>query len=310
MTTAAAEPVSGLAAATLDLLPQSVYIVDRNLTVVAWNAPREQGPLGLARVRALGRHLRDVLSRRGFHSVLPALGHVLETGTPFEEERTTSDGLRTYRIRRVPVSSNGVVTHIVTIAEDVTIPSALSTARVLAAARLALAGVIPVCAWCKKIRDQRGDWHQVEAYLATRSDASFTHGICADCAGRVHLSRPGAWRGCWILAPRQVAPELLQPAVTAASGAVGVVPDRALLVEVLVVVLGRVEGARGLDCRQDRPLERLRPLDLRAWIPRPAAAARRRGRRCPCGTGGRCRRTGDRRWWDRRCARRPRAAAR
>ena len=180
----ATEPVSGLAAATLDMLPQSVYIVDRHLTVVAWNARREQGPLGLARVRALGRNLRDVLSRTGFHSVLPALGHVLETGTPFEEERTTSDGRRTYRIRRVPVTSDGTVTHVVTLSDEIPSPGAQSTARALAAARLALNGVIPVCAWCKKIRDQRGDWHQVEAYLATRSDATFTHGICDGCARR------------------------------------------------------------------------------------------------------------------------------
>jgi hypothetical protein len=48
--------------------------------------------------------------------------------------------------------------------------------------------IIPVCAWCKKIRDQHGDWHQVEAYLASRSDASFTHGICQDCSGRAHLA--------------------------------------------------------------------------------------------------------------------------
>ena len=188
MTTATAERVSGLAAATLDLLPQSLYIVDRHLTVVAWNTRREQGPLGLARVRALGQNLRDVLSRSGFHSVLPVLGHVFETGTPFEEERTTSDGERTYRIRRLPVSDNGVVTHIVTMSEEISAPGTYSTARVLAAARLALNGVIPVCAWCKKIRDQRGDWHQVEAYLATRSDASFTHGICEDCAGRALLA--------------------------------------------------------------------------------------------------------------------------
>ena len=79
MTNAAAEPVSGLGAATLDVLPQSVYVVDRDLTVVAWNARREQGPLGLARVRALGHNLREVLSPRGLESVMPAIRHVLDT---------------------------------------------------------------------------------------------------------------------------------------------------------------------------------------------------------------------------------------
>ena len=206
MTTAAAASVSGLAAATLDLLPQSLYIVDRDLTVVAWNARREQGPLGLARVRAIGHNLREVFSPLGFDSVLPAFRHVLDTGTPYEEERTTRDGRRTYRIRRLPIGDGGTVTHVVTLSYEVAgaslqADSAESTAHsrgFLPLERprdLPLNGVIPVCAWCKKIRDQRGDWHQVEAYLATRSDATFTHGICDDCAGRTHLGGGGRCDG-------------------------------------------------------------------------------------------------------------------
>jgi PAS domain S-box-containing protein len=177
----APEPVSGLGAATLDVLPQSVYVVDRDLTVVAWNARREQGPLGLARVRALGRNLREVLSPRGLESVMPAIRHVLDTGTPCEEQRTSKDGRRTYRVRRMPISRAGRVTHVVTVSDDISEPVALLDPP---PRDLALSGVIPVCAWCKKIRDQRGHWHQVEEYLATRSDASFTHGICEDCSGR------------------------------------------------------------------------------------------------------------------------------
>jgi PleD family two-component response regulator len=44
-----------------------------------------------------------------------------------------------------------------------------------------LQGFIPICAWCKKIRDDEGFWKQVEVYFAERSDAMFTHGICPDC---------------------------------------------------------------------------------------------------------------------------------
>lgn len=184
MTTANAEPVSGLAAATLDLLPQSVYIVDRNLIVVAWNARREQGPLGRARVRALGHNLREVLSPRGFDAVLPAFNQVLDTGIAHEETRTTRDGRHTYRVRRLPIRDGGAVTHVVTLSEEV----ADAGVALVPSRDLALNGVIPVCAWCKKIRDVRGHWHQVEAYLATRSDATFTHGICQDCAGRALLA--------------------------------------------------------------------------------------------------------------------------
>jgi len=44
-----------------------------------------------------------------------------------------------------------------------------------------LRGLLPMCAWCKKIRDDQGYWKQVETYIAERSDAEFTHGICPDC---------------------------------------------------------------------------------------------------------------------------------
>jgi PAS domain S-box-containing protein len=45
-----------------------------------------------------------------------------------------------------------------------------------------LRGLIPICASCKKIRDDKGYWHQVEEYIREHSDAEFSHGICKDCA--------------------------------------------------------------------------------------------------------------------------------
>ncbi len=44
-----------------------------------------------------------------------------------------------------------------------------------------LRGLLPICSSCKKIRDDRGYWEQVENYIADHSDAKFTHGICPDC---------------------------------------------------------------------------------------------------------------------------------
>ena len=45
----------------------------------------------------------------------------------------------------------------------------------------ALSGLLPICSWCKKVRDDDGYWQQVEDYFATRSQIEFTHGMCADC---------------------------------------------------------------------------------------------------------------------------------
>ncbi len=44
-----------------------------------------------------------------------------------------------------------------------------------------LQGMIPICAWCHKIRDDEGDWHKLEAYMEANSAATFSHGICPSC---------------------------------------------------------------------------------------------------------------------------------
>jgi YesN/AraC family two-component response regulator len=49
-----------------------------------------------------------------------------------------------------------------------------------------LHGLIPICASCKKIRDDRGYWNQLEAYISEHSDAEFSHGICPDCAVKMY----------------------------------------------------------------------------------------------------------------------------
>lgn len=44
-----------------------------------------------------------------------------------------------------------------------------------------LSGMLPICASCKKIRDDKGYWEQIEIYIRDHSEAEFTHGICPDC---------------------------------------------------------------------------------------------------------------------------------
>jgi len=45
-----------------------------------------------------------------------------------------------------------------------------------------LNSLLPVCAQCKKICDENGQWHYMETYISTRTDTQFTHGLCPDCA--------------------------------------------------------------------------------------------------------------------------------
>ena len=58
-----------------------------------------------------------------------------------------------------------------------------------------LSGLLPICAGCKKIRDDKGYWSQVESYVQMHSEATFTHGLCPDCIKKYYPElgdvRPG-----------------------------------------------------------------------------------------------------------------------
>jgi PAS domain S-box-containing protein len=49
-----------------------------------------------------------------------------------------------------------------------------------------LRGLLPICANCKKIRDDRGYWNQIESYVREHSEAEFSHGICPECAAKLY----------------------------------------------------------------------------------------------------------------------------
>jgi hypothetical protein len=49
-----------------------------------------------------------------------------------------------------------------------------------------LSGLLPICAYCKKIRDDKGYWNQIEAYLQKHTEAEFSHGICPDCEKKIY----------------------------------------------------------------------------------------------------------------------------
>jgi hypothetical protein len=87
---------------------------------------------------------------------------------------------------------------------------AAETARQKAAEELAqseatvrvLSGLLPICAACKKIRNEAGAWEQLEIYIRNHSQAEFTHGICEDCAARLYpelgasLHQPASFLRC------------------------------------------------------------------------------------------------------------------
>ena len=64
--------------------------------------------------------------------------------------------------------------------------AALIAALTLVARLRVLRGQIPICAGCKQVRDRRGEWNRLEAYLEGHSHAEFTHGLCPTCQASLH----------------------------------------------------------------------------------------------------------------------------
>ena len=54
-----------------------------------------------------------------------------------------------------------------------------------------LSGLLPICAWCKKVRNDAGYWNEIESYIRQHSEADFTHGICPGCIKNLY---PDAYR--------------------------------------------------------------------------------------------------------------------
>jgi sigma-B regulation protein RsbU (phosphoserine phosphatase) len=90
-------------------------------------------------------------------------------------------------------NSHGGLTHFIAVKQDITerIQSAHERECLIRELQDALAsvqtlsGLLPICASCKKVRDDSGYWSQVEVYIQKHSGARFTHGICPDCAARM-----------------------------------------------------------------------------------------------------------------------------
>jgi hypothetical protein len=92
------------------------------------------------------------------------------------------------------IDNQGNVTGLVGIARDITEHKRAEAERERLIKELqdaiadirTLSGLVPICASCKKIRDDKGYWTQLEAYLQAHSQARFSHGVCPDCMKKLY----------------------------------------------------------------------------------------------------------------------------
>jgi len=135
---------------------------------------------GTEALEAKGWQVGDLISGEW----MEMLGDAFENGARHEFEAIVKD--RAYAVLIVPVAEAGYANFYGTDITDRKRAEAererlISELRDALAKVKTLSGLVPICAWCKKIRDDQGFWKHIEVYIQSRSEAVFTHGVCPDC---------------------------------------------------------------------------------------------------------------------------------
>ncbi len=137
--------------AIIDSLPLSLYAIDRNFEIVAWNRNRELGELGIPRGSVLGKNIFTVLTRQKRELLEAEFARVFETGQidRIEHETATANGsIKHWLISKFPmwIDRSGEVSHVITVGEEITgrveANRAVARAEKLAAIGRLAAGVV------------------------------------------------------------------------------------------------------------------------------------------------------------------------
>jgi two-component system NtrC family sensor kinase len=149
--TAEAERQKRFIEGIIDSLPLSLYAIDRNYRIVAWNRNRELGELGMPRGSVLGRNIFQVLTRQRREVLELEFADVFASGeiARIEQETTTKKGgTRHWLISKIPMwaDNSGQVSHVITVGEEITdrveANRAVARAEKLAAVGRLAAGVV------------------------------------------------------------------------------------------------------------------------------------------------------------------------
>jgi len=183
----------------IDLIPDYIYLKDTESRFILANK---------ALIQSFGKETIDEICGKtdfDFHPLENARVYfadereIIRSGQALlskEEPVVEATGQRKWNIStKIPFRDlQGKVVGLVGIGRDITARKHVEEDRdrlitelqnALADVKL-LSGLVPICAKCKKIRDDQGYWTQIESYIQDRSDAKFSHSICPDCAAKLY----------------------------------------------------------------------------------------------------------------------------
>ncbi len=157
-------------------IPDAIYMLDTNQRIVKTNPP--------------ARRLSDLRGSPagGAHGVRVPDDTMFFPVAPGESDLTIGDQFYHCSVSLIRTTSGKVIGTLV-VMRDITIRKKAEQEKELTIKQLrqalleikSLRGIIPICASCKKIRNDKGYWEQVEAYISKHSEAEFSHGICPQC---------------------------------------------------------------------------------------------------------------------------------
>ena len=191
-----------LLAAVLDALPVGVWIMDREGRIThgnpagrrIWGGARYVGPEQFGDYKGwwtdTGKRIEpnEWAAARAVQKGEPSLDEVIDIEC-FDGSR------KTILNSALPVRGpDGSIVGAIIVNQDISLRRKAELERERLLKRLqdaqeqvhTLAGLLPICAGCKRIRDEKNEWQSVESYIADRSTATFSHGLCPECSQRLY----------------------------------------------------------------------------------------------------------------------------
>ena len=177
----------------LDVMQDGVLVLDEQQRIVDMNSTLT-GIFNLKISNVLGKPVEDILPEfdPGEFSNCRK--------SEVEKKMTGLDGEKVYTVKCAPLLNNSHASGGLFVFRDITKRKQLEEERENLIIELqdallqvkTLSGMLPICARCKKIRDDKGYWQSVEHYVQEHSDAVFSHGICPKCLSEMYPEYSGS----------------------------------------------------------------------------------------------------------------------